>query len=59
LTIICDLVRIIFNDPFRIGLTQIPSHAKGVVGLFYLFAYESELSTLTNKKALPLHGRAL
>jgi hypothetical protein len=46
-------------DFVRIGLTQISPHAEGVVRLFYLFAFESELSILTNKKALPLHGRAL
>jgi hypothetical protein len=59
LIINCDLVRIIFNDPFRIGLTQIPPHAVGVLGLFYFFAFESKLSTLINKKAWPFHGRAL
>jgi hypothetical protein len=44
--------RITFSDPIRIGRTQIPNHAFGVCGLFYLFAFECKLSTLTNKKAL-------
>jgi len=46
------VLRITFSDPFRIGRTQSPNHAFGVCGLFYLFAFESKLSTLINKKAL-------
>ena len=46
------VLRITFSDHIRIGRTQIPNHAFGVCGLFYLFAFESKLSTLTNKKAL-------
>jgi hypothetical protein len=46
------VLRITFSDPIRIGRTQIPNHAFGVCGLFYLFAFECKLSTLTNKKAL-------
>jgi hypothetical protein len=53
------MVRIIFNDPFRHGLTQIPPRAFGAVGLFPLLTFESELSSIAMKKAPPLHGRAL
>jgi hypothetical protein len=56
---ISDHLGIIFNDPFRIGLTQIPPHAFGVLGLFSLLTIESKLSAFAMKKAPPLHGRAL
>ena len=35
------------------GRTQSLSHASGVGGRFPLFAFESKLSTLTKKNALP------
>jgi hypothetical protein len=45
---------------FVLGLPK-PRRPDAAVGsgLFYLFAFESKLSTLTKKKAQPLHGRAL
>jgi hypothetical protein len=53
-------VMIIFNDPIRIALAQIPRTAPAAqCGGFSLLAYESKLPSLVMKKAPALTAEAL